>query len=830
MYVAMAVIMADAMMRCVGINRRDQASGGLREARRHDASIQAITNHQHMTQTGRATHMDHRSVAAAAAGGAIAIGPTPAPHRRIGAGGPGSADDDDDDQQRRRRRPIVVRSVAVPTTLSKKQQNILRVGTKPTPWSGAAEFDSVGRGLLLAAALFPPRSSVDDTSCDDATACTSSSSSAAYRCCPLGPDERAELDFAIRTVAVWRDRAEGGRLPHSVEISAALASALLQDATAHDLDDAAAAAYCGYGYHGRPPSASELSLRMAYSSTVVRATNGLADASVINRGLKKPGYGVSVAALCERIGIPGWVVDMRHDAAHNELPSLPSLRLASKTLLGYLGDKYWSELAQLRGEAAAKAVSILDEYKASAKAAAVEHATKINQQIAKAEAARSQVAKNRERRQQERAVKKKQKVEEGSDGEDDDDDFMDFGRFSIFADMDSSKEKGKKRPREESSAGSDDAAPTSMKQDAKNDESVKDQLLVADNKDAADETKSKAAKNKKKKKLASPLHFANQFINEVPIDTGLQILLSYLVWGGIGDMSPEKGALVPGSPATILETEQGFDKVKNRYILLLAKVSTAYTGFLQALMVNLVDLILLIKERQTGNTEATADAGDERKLFFLNRWVTYLVSREFHSHFDPHLGVFPRGKVDLTRKRVWKWSGTEKAFMADCAPSEAIHRWQFPLNSLYERCNSSPCGVELTLLLKKAGGDHILDQETKIDCSTKSQTDVDQKERGSKQSLQPTQETQEKSPPSSQLKGGTSGMSLEQMEALVSGSDAEDDRGDEIKPTGATRAFDVVHGSTVLKEPAKNETIAWTLCKSWDPCAIGTLPEYPSFY
>ena len=250
--------------------------------------------------------------------------------------------------------------------------------------------------------------------------------------------------------------------------------------------------------------------------------------------------------------------------------------------------------------------------------------------------------------------------------------------------MDSSKKKGKKRPREESASGSDDATTNSKKQDAKNNESVKDKL--ADNKDAADETKSKAAK--KKKKLVSPLHFANQFINEVPIDTGLQILLSYLVWGGVGDMPPEKGALVPGSPATILETEQGFDKVKNRYILLLAKVSTAYTGFLQALMVNLVDLILLIKERQTGNTEATVDAGDERKLFFLNRWVTYLVSREFHSHFDPHLGVFPRGKVDLTRKRVWKWSGAEKAFMADCAPSEAIHRWQFPLNSLYERCNS----------------------------------------------------------------------------------------------------------------------------------------------
>ena len=157
----------------------------------------------------------------------------------------------------------------------------------------------------------------------------------------------------------------------------------------------------------------------------------------------------------------------------------------------------------------------------------------------------------------------------------------------------------------------------------------------------------------------------------------------------------------------------------------------------------------------------------------------------------------------------------------------AIHRWQFPLNSLYERCNSSSCGVELTLLLKKAGANHILDQETKIDGYTKTQTDVDQKESGAKQNLQPTQE---KSSPSSQLKGGTSGMFLEQMEALLSGSDAEDDHGDESKPAGATRAFDVANDSTVLKEPAKNETIAWTLCKSWDPCAIGTLPGYPSFY
>jgi len=771
--------------------------------------------------------MDHRSVAAAAAGGTIAIGPSPAPHR-ISAGGasaPGSATNIGGFHTNHHHQQPIIRSVAVPTTISEKQQNILRVSTKSTPWSGVAEFDSVGRGLHLATALFPPQSSLEDTSCDAASV---AASAGGYKCCPLSPDERAELDFALRTVAVWRDRAEGGRLPHSVETSAALASALLEDANAHDLDGDAAT-YYECGYHGRPPS--ELSLRMSYSSAVVRATNGLADASVSNRGLKKPGYGMSVAALCERIGIPGWVVDMRHDAAHNELPSLPSLRLASKTLLGYLGDKYWSELVRLRGEAATKAVSILDEYKASAKAAAVEHAAKINQQIAKAEAARSsrsRVVKNRERREQERAEKTRQKKEgeSGDDDDDDDDDFMEFGRFSIFAETSStsSKKKGKKRPREESAAGSDDATTTLKNQDAKKDEpaATKDQTDDS-NKDVTNKTNSK----QKKKKLASPLHFASQFINEVSIDTGLQILLSYLVWGGVGDMPPEKGSLVPGSPATIPETEQGFDKVKHRYVLLLAKVSTAYTGFLQTLMVDLVDLILMIKERQIGNDGAAMDAGDERKLFFLNRWVKYLVSREFHSHFDPHLAVFPKGKVDLTRKRVWKWCDVEKAFMAECAPSEAIHRWQFPLNSLYERCNSSPCGYELTLLFKKAGGNQILHENTKIDSDTKTQADVEHKETGAKLNPQPAQE---KSLPPSQLKDDTSGMSLAQMEALLSDSDTEDDHGDESKPEGATQAIDGGDDDNGLKEPAKNETVAWTLCKSWDTCAIGTLPGYPSFY
>ena len=764
--------------------------------------------------------MDHRSVsAAAAAGGAIAIGPSPAPHRSMRRSM--SGDNGGDNSNQGQQHPIIIRSVAVPTTISEKQQNILRFNTKLTPWSGVAEFDAVGRGLLLATALFPPAPSAEQHQ-------------HMMRCrCPLGPDERSELDYALRSVAVWRDRAEGGRLPHSVETSAALASILLEDATAHDSDGST-----HYNHHGHARPPSELSLRMSYASAVIRATNGLADASVTNRGLKKPGYGVSVAALCERIGIPGWVVDMRHDAAHNDLPSLPSLRLASKTLLGYLGDKYWSELVRLRGEVAVKAVGILDAYKASAKAAAVEHTAKMNQQIAKAEA---RATKMKEKREQERAGKKKKNKQQEEEGSDDDEDYMEFGRFSIFADMISSsskKKKGKKRPREESveaDEANDAASSISKEQDAKKDGSSEPTKNSTDdstgNKDTTDDTNSKP----KKPKLPSPLKLASQFIEEVMIDTGMQILLSYLVWGGVGDMPPEKGALVPGSPATIPETEQGFDKVKNRYVLLLAKISTAYTGFLHALVVNLVDLILLIEERQAENNNVPMDAGDQRKLFFLSRWVKYLVSREFHSHFDPHLGVFPKGKIDLTRKRVWKWTEAELSFMADCAPFEALHRWQFPLNSLHQRCTSSPSAsgggkvTELISLFKKAGGDHS-DDTVKVAGDVKTHADVNHGQATSpEQNDAEGRNAEEKlSLSSPHLKGGASGMSLEQMEALLSDSDAEDDHGDKSKPEGVNDAND--DGDAPLESPSNGEGTAWRQCTSWEPCAIGTLPGYPYFY
>ncbi|OQR88977.1 hypothetical protein ACHHYP_06537 [Achlya hypogyna] len=76
-------------------------------------------------------------------------------------------------------------------------------------------------------------------------------------------------------------------------------------------------------------------LRLLYASTILRCVNGLADAS------QKGAYAMAVSTLAMRIGIPLWVVDVRHEAAHTKLPALPTLQLAASTLRQWLFEHYW---------------------------------------------------------------------------------------------------------------------------------------------------------------------------------------------------------------------------------------------------------------------------------------------------------------------------------------------------------------------------------------------------------------------------------------------------------------------------------------------------------
>jgi ribosomal biogenesis protein LAS1 len=56
-------------------------------------------------------------------------------------------------------------------------------------------------------------------------------------------------------------------------------------------------------------------------------------------------------SVAKSIGLPATYVELRHQATHEELPSLPKLRIATQKALGWIWDYYWANLRD--GEAVA---------------------------------------------------------------------------------------------------------------------------------------------------------------------------------------------------------------------------------------------------------------------------------------------------------------------------------------------------------------------------------------------------------------------------------------------------------------------------------------------
>jgi hypothetical protein len=134
-----------------------------------------------------------------------------------------------------------------------------------------------------------------------------------------------ELEEALQICQVWKVRCSNS-LPHAIESSYCLAQLLLEDATTA----ANPSTTCGN------TSSESITLQLSYSTAIIRSVNGLADGLQQRRRSAAP-----VSHLCATLGLPGWIVDIRHEATHNALPSLPQLRLAAHTLLGFFLEKYW---------------------------------------------------------------------------------------------------------------------------------------------------------------------------------------------------------------------------------------------------------------------------------------------------------------------------------------------------------------------------------------------------------------------------------------------------------------------------------------------------------
>ncbi|KAJ7630589.1 Las1-like-domain-containing protein [Roridomyces roridus] len=125
-------------------------------------------------------------------------------------------------------------------------------------------------------------------------------------------DEDAKIR-AINRLSAWKAITP---LPHSLESILALLSALVQDAAPSQ------------------PS-SHLSLRHSYAAAIIRLVNGLVDP------LQLGAYARSIASIANQLGLPPWLVELRHAATHEDLPSLELLRQAARESMTWLLHNYF---------------------------------------------------------------------------------------------------------------------------------------------------------------------------------------------------------------------------------------------------------------------------------------------------------------------------------------------------------------------------------------------------------------------------------------------------------------------------------------------------------
>ncbi|KAJ3813060.1 Las1-like-domain-containing protein [Lentinula lateritia] len=117
--------------------------------------------------------------------------------------------------------------------------------------------------------------------------------------------------FAVNKLVAWKAITS---LPHAIESTLSLLSVIVQDDCSNT---------------------SSLVLRHSYSAAVIRMVNGLVDP--LQFGI----YARSIAAIAVQLGLPAWLVELRHAATHEDLPSLEVLREAARQSMTWLLHNYW---------------------------------------------------------------------------------------------------------------------------------------------------------------------------------------------------------------------------------------------------------------------------------------------------------------------------------------------------------------------------------------------------------------------------------------------------------------------------------------------------------
>ncbi|KAI0852216.1 Las1-domain-containing protein [Daldinia vernicosa] len=136
-------------------------------------------------------------------------------------------------------------------------------------------------------------------------------------------EEEAAKQHAVSRVSMWMQR---GGCPHLVESTALLVAALLSDVR-------------------ETRATSSYAIRAAYAAAFSRFVTGLLDSQQDKQ--RK----MSMYSIAKTIGLPATFVELRHQATHEQLPSLSKLKTAAKKALAWIWDYYWKNLPGEDGSA-----------------------------------------------------------------------------------------------------------------------------------------------------------------------------------------------------------------------------------------------------------------------------------------------------------------------------------------------------------------------------------------------------------------------------------------------------------------------------------------------
>uniref|UniRef100_A0A2A4JBY4 Las1-like protein n=1 Tax=Heliothis virescens TaxID=7102 RepID=A0A2A4JBY4_HELVI len=127
-------------------------------------------------------------------------------------------------------------------------------------------------------------------------------------------DEHSSKEDALNHLLVWKARCPS--LPSGIESTLSLLQVYVEDSkNSNDV-------------------ANDQLLRLAYSSAIMRFVNHMLDTETVK--------GTSLYQAAKTLGVPDWIVDLRHDTAHsNTLPAISLLREACSISLKWLQTNYW---------------------------------------------------------------------------------------------------------------------------------------------------------------------------------------------------------------------------------------------------------------------------------------------------------------------------------------------------------------------------------------------------------------------------------------------------------------------------------------------------------